>query len=219
MALPRVGRQGAGGHGPGGRGDPLRRSQPRGLNDNPIAIARAFEKILPSSGLADEAYARYAIAANQETTFLATFRAIAKKYPTQVPSKILDDLVASTPGQEGKWFAAAKDAGLYDEAIATLAQRTPCDPRTPTRAARDFAAAQPRFAVEAGLAALRWIAAGYGYEITGVDVLTACSSTLAAARNGGWVDETEARIRALIGGPRSTAKDRIAASLETRTIP
>jgi len=190
----------------------------RGLNDNPIAIARACEEILLSSSLADEAYARYAIAANQGTTFLATFRAIAKKYPTQVPAKILDDLVASTPGQEGKWFAAAKDAGLYDEAIA-LAQRTPCDPRTLTRTARDFAATQPRFAVEAGLAALRWITAGYGYEITGVDVLAACASTLAAARNGGWIDEIEGRIRALIAGPRSTAKDLIAASLGTRTIP
>jgi len=189
----------------------------RGLNDNPTAIARACEEILLSSGLADEAYARYAIAANQGTTFLATFRAIAKKYPTQVPAKILGDLVASTPGQEGKWFAAAKDAGLYGEAIA-LAHRTPCDPRTLTRAARDFAATQPRFAVEAGLAALRWIAVGYGYEITGVDVLTACSSTLAAARNGGWTDEIEGRIRALVAGPRSSAKDLIAASLGTRTI-
>jgi hypothetical protein len=187
-----------------------------GRNDNPIAIARACEEILLSSGLAEEAYARYAIAANQGTTFLATFRAIAKKYPTQAPAKVLADLVASTPGQEGKWFAAAKDAGLYDEAIA-LAQRTPCDRRTLTRAARDFAATNPQFAVEAGLAALRWIAAGYGYEITGMDVLAACSTTLDAARKGGWVDETEGRIRALVAGPRSTAKDLIAASLGTQT--
>jgi tetratricopeptide (TPR) repeat protein len=129
----------------------------RGLNDNPIAIARACEEILLSSGLAEEAYTRYAIEANQGTTFLATFRSIVKKYPTKAPAKILDDLVASTPGQEGKWFAAAKDARLFDAAIA-LAQRTPCDPRTLTRAARDFAATNPRFAVEAGLAALRWIA-------------------------------------------------------------
>ena len=83
----------------------------RALNDNPIAIARACEEILLASGLAEEAYTRCAIAANQRTTFLATFRAIARKYPTQVPAKVLDDLVASTPGQEGKWFAAAKDAG------------------------------------------------------------------------------------------------------------
>lgn len=138
----------------------------RGLNDDPVAVARACEETLLSSGLADEAFARYAIAANQGTTFLATFRAIAKKYPTQAPAKTLADLVASTPGQEGKCFAAAKDAGLYDEAIA-LARRRPCDPLTLTRAARDFAVTQPRFAVEAGLAALHWTTAGYGYEMTG----------------------------------------------------
>ena len=91
------------------------------------------------------------------------------------------------------------------------------DPRPLTRAARDFAATKPRFAVEAGLAALRWIAAGYGYEIMGLDVLAACSSTLDAARNGGMVDEAEGRIRALVAGPQSTAKDLIAASLGTRT--
>ena len=55
----------------------------RGLNDNPIAIARACEEILLTSGLADEAYARYAIEANQRTTFVATFRSIEKKYPTK----------------------------------------------------------------------------------------------------------------------------------------
>jgi tetratricopeptide (TPR) repeat protein len=58
------------------------------LNDNPISIARACEEILLSSGFADEAYARYAVEANQRTTFLATFRSIAKKYPAQAPAKI-----------------------------------------------------------------------------------------------------------------------------------
>jgi hypothetical protein len=57
--------------------------------------------------------------------------------------------------------------------------------------------------------------AGYGYEITGVDVLAACSSTLAAARNGGCMDEIEGRIRSLIIGPGLTAMDLIAASLGT----
>lgn len=101
---------------------------------------------------------------------------------------------------------------------ASTTRRSPCDPRTLTRAARGFAATKPRYAVEAGLAALRWIAAGYGYETTGLDVLAACSSTPDAARNGGGLDETEGRIRALIAGPRSTAKDLIAASPGTRTI-
>lgn len=191
----------------GRRADAIRYAEEsRGLNDNPAAIARACEEILLASGFADEAYARYAIAANQGTTFLATFRSIAKKYPTKAPAKILDDLVASTPGLEGKWFAAAKDAGLYDEAVA-LAKRTPCDPRTLTRAARDFATTNPRFAAEAGLAALRWIAAGYGYEITGLDVLSAYSSTIEAAKNCSAVDEVEGRIRELLAAPSSHAKD------------
>ena len=181
----------------------------RGLNDSPIAIARACEEILLSSGLADEAYARYAIAANQGTTFLATFRAIKKKYPTKPAAKILDDLVASTPGEEGKWFAAAKDAGLYDEAIA-LARRTPCDPRTLTRAARDFAVTNPRFAVEAGMAALGWIVAGYGYEITGADVLSAYSSTMDAAKNCNAVDEIESRVRGFLAAAQSPATNFVA---------
>jgi hypothetical protein len=99
-----------------------------------------------SSGLLDEAYRRYAIEANQGTTNLATFRAIAKKYPHKQPEEILRDLVASTPGAEGKWFAAAKDAGLFNVAIG-LATRSPTDPRTLTRAARDYAEKQPAFAL------------------------------------------------------------------------
>ena len=162
--------------------------------------------ILLSAGLADEAYSRYAIEANQGTTFLATYRSIAKKYPMKAPAQILNDLVASTPGQEGKWFAAAKDAGLYDEAIA-LAKRTPCDPRTLARAARDFAATNPEFAIEAGLTALHWIAAGYGYEITGLDVLAAYSGAMEAAKNAAAVDQTRNRIRELLAAGKSPSRD------------
>ena len=102
--------------------------------------------------MADEAYTRYAIEAKRGTTYLATFRAIVKKYPQKTKSEILNDLVESTPGEEGKWFAAAKSAGLYDEAIA-LANKTPCDPRTLTRAAKEEAATHPDFAVEAWVTA------------------------------------------------------------------
>jgi hypothetical protein len=101
----------------------------RGLNDPGWQIAQACEAILLSSGLADEAYRRYAIEANQGTTYLATFRAIARKYPDRPAEQILRDLIASTPGAEGKWFAAAKDAGLFAVA-AELATRSPTDPRT-----------------------------------------------------------------------------------------
>jgi len=93
-----------------------------GLNNNPESIAQACEEILLSSGMADEAYQRYAIAANHGTTYLSTFRAICKKYPHKSSGDILSDLVLSTPGEEGKWFTAAKDTGLYDLAIELAGQ-------------------------------------------------------------------------------------------------
>ena len=171
----------------------------RGLNDPGWQIAQACEAILLSSGLLDEAYRRYALEANQGTTHLATFRAIAKKYPDKQPEDILRDLVASTPGTEGKWFAAAKDAGLFAVA-AELATRSPTDPRTLTRAARDFADKQPDFALASGLAALRWISVGHGYEITGDDVLDAYSTvTQAAARAGVSLQCVNEHIGEIIG--------------------
>jgi hypothetical protein len=166
----------------------------RGLNEPDFMISKACEEILLSSGMAEEAYRRYAIEANLKTTYLAKFRAIVKKYPDKKPVDILKDLVISTPGDEGKWFAAAKSAGLYDEAIE-LANRTPCDPKTLTRAARDMAETEPRFAVEAGVAALRWLVKGYGYEITGLDVRAAYDYTMKAAENAGCKAETLPRMR------------------------
>jgi len=171
----------------------------RGVNESPIAIAQVCEEILLSSGMAEEAYNRYAIEANQKTTYLATFRAIAKKYPHKEPADILRDVVASTPGGEGKWFAAAKSAGLFDEAIE-LANRTPCDPKTLTRGARDMEVTEPRFAVEAGMAALRWLVEGYGYGITGLDVQAAYNHTMKAAENAGCEPETLERVRKLVSG-------------------
>ena len=112
-------------------------------------------------------------------------------------TQILDDLVAMTPGEEGKWFAAAKSAGLYDEAIA-LARRTPCAPQTLTRAASDFKEKNPAFATEAGITALHWLVEGYGYDITALDVASAYSHTMQAAQNAGCPQETKNRIRVIV---------------------
>jgi hypothetical protein len=168
------------------------------------AIDAVCEQILLSTGDIDDAYARYALTANRAGTYVAWFRAIAKKYPHKPAATILADLVQLTPGDEGKWFAAAKQAKLFDEAIA-LAKQTPCDPRTLTRAARDFAEKNPTFATEAGMAALYWLIRGRGYEITSADVWAACSNTMRAARNVGGGDEGRARIQALVrdAQPRS----------------
>jgi hypothetical protein len=170
---------------------------PHGLNDNPELIARTCEEILLSLGRSAEAYERYAIAAHRSTSRAAAYRTIARKYPEQPPAQILKDLIASTPGEEGKWFAAAKEVGLLKMAIE-LANQSPCDPKTLTRAARDFIDSNPVFALDAGLAALRWLGMGYGYEITGIDVRAAYSYTINAAERIGRRYEVQERIRALV---------------------
>ncbi|GGE65521.1 hypothetical protein [Massilia psychrophila] len=169
-----------------------------GLNAPLAAIAAFCEGVLLASGFADEAYSRYAIEATYATTHLATFKAIVKKYPGRPRETILRDLVASQPGQEGKWFAAAKDAGFFELAIE-LANSSPSDPRTLIRAARDFALERPEFALAAGMTGLRGIANGWGYDITGVDVLDAYAAVMAAASAGG-VDKArvKSRVRELI---------------------
>ncbi len=160
------------------------------------------EEILLSSGIVDEAYERYGLRAHRGGTYLATFRAVAKKYPDKPARQVLMDLVRSTPGEEGKWFAAAKEAGFYDEAIE-LASRTPCDPKTLTRAARDLIEVQPAFATQAGLLALTWLVQGYGYEFTSADVWAAHGITIKAAEKCGNASEMRERIRKLVAGNRS----------------
>jgi tetratricopeptide (TPR) repeat protein len=169
----------------------------RGMNAHPIAIATSCEAILLAAGRVDEAYRRYALVATRGTSYLATYRALARKYPQKPPEQLLRDLVATTPGDEGKWFATAKELGLFDEAIR-LANQGPCDPKTLTRAARDFTDRRPEFAVEAGVAALRWLVAGHGYEITSADVWSAYTNTMKAAEKAGRIAEVRDRIRKLV---------------------
>ncbi|MGC4049973.1 MAG: hypothetical protein QM757_11365 [Paludibaculum sp.] len=62
----------------------------RGLNQPDRSIDAACERILLSAGRTGEAYARYALTANESSTGLATFRAIVRKYPQRDPVGILD---------------------------------------------------------------------------------------------------------------------------------
>jgi tetratricopeptide (TPR) repeat protein len=187
----------------------------RGVNDSPVAIAIACEAILLASGRVEEAYRRYALAATHGTSHLATYRALARKYPQKRPEELLGDLVATTPGDEGKWFATAKELGLFGEAIR-LANQAPCDPKTLTRAARDFAGVRPEFAVEAGLAALHWLAEGHGYEITGADVWAAYTHTMKAAEQAGRAGDVRDRIRTLVA--RETYGERFVTRILGRTL-
>jgi hypothetical protein len=164
-------------------------------------VDRLCEEILLSSGLVDEAYGRYGLRANRGSTYLATFRAVAKKYPRKDVRQLLADLVWTTPGDDAKWFAAAKEAGLFEEAL-DLASRSPCDPKALARAARDFAEKQPAFALGAGLLSLQWLVAGYGYEVTSTDVWAAYTHTMKAAANAGNSAQTLERVNQLVGSER-----------------
>jgi len=86
-------------------------------------------------------------------------------------------------------------AGLTEEEI--IADYPPLTAED-IQAARDYAEKQSAFAMGAGLLALHWLVEGYGYEITGADVLAAYTSTLAAAKMQGAEVETKARIRRIV---------------------
>ncbi|MCG8460551.1 MAG: hypothetical protein MI919_30080 [Holophagales bacterium] len=188
----------------GRKADALRLAESsRGPWSSDLEIDRLGEEILLSSGLVDEAYRRYGLAANRAGTYLATFRAVARRYPSKTPETILEDLVETTPGEEGKWFAAAKSVGLLDRAL-DLARRSPCDPKTLTRAARDFSTENPRFAVESGLLALHWLIEGHGYEVTAADVWAAYDATEIAATQLGEREAVLQFIRDLVGRSRGS---------------
>jgi len=181
-----------------------------GRSDSPAAMARTCEEILLEAGRRDEAYQRYALQATRRSSRLATFRAIATTYPDRDKEGILNDLIRSTPGEEEKWFATARHLGLHDLAVV-LANRSPCDPRTLNRAARDHLADHPRFALEVSLAALRWLAEGWGYEITSADIHAARACAVEAAEALGESDRTLARIREAVAseGPPAVFVRRI----------
>ena len=61
-----------------------------------------------------------------------------------------------------------------------------------------MSANEPRFALETGIAAIRWLVEGYGYEITGLDVQEAYRCTIKAAENAGCVPEVIERIKKLV---------------------
>jgi hypothetical protein len=168
----------------------------RGLNQPDSVIDQACEEILISSGLHEEAYRRYGLSAAVGNSYIARFRSVAKRYPMKDKAQILSDFIATTPGEEGKWFATAKELELYDLALE-LANRSPCDPKTLTRAARDYLYTEPAFALGSAIAALRWLSEGWGYEVTSIDVVEAYDRAMDAAAKLNMVDDVNERIRQL----------------------
>jgi len=187
----------------GKKGDAIKYAKAScGLNDSQTAIDQACEEILLSSGLFEEAYRLYALMVNRGGTNLATFRSIVKKYPMKDPHEILQDLIESMPGEEGKWFATAKSLGLLPLALK-LAHRSPCEPKTLNRAARDYLDKNPKFALGVAIASLHWLVEGWGYEITGSDVYSAYEYAMQAAESLGVTDQVKADIVKIVSADNS----------------
>ncbi len=176
-----------------------------GINTPKAALARFAEETLLQAGRRADAYEHHAIDANQANSRLATYRALAKKYPQIEPNRLLGDLIASTPGDEGKWFAAAKSLKRFDLAMK-LVWRSPCDPKTLTRAARDHLNGEPAFATEVALAALHWISGGHGYDLTGQDVRDPYRYAQEGARMLGQEERVSLRLRPILTGDGPTRR-------------
>lgn len=61
----------------------------------------------------------------------------------------------------------------------------------------------PQFALGAAMASLKWLAYGWGYEITGLDVLEAYKLALAVAKRLGVSAEVKNNIRKIIAADQS----------------
>jgi hypothetical protein len=183
----------------------------QGRNDDAIALAdslrghwtpdgavnRLCERILLEAGRVEEAYQRFGLISHTQSTYIGTFRAVAKAYPSIPREQLLSDLIKLSPGDEGKWFTAAKELRMFELALK-LVRNSPCDPKTLTRAARAHLDREPEFAEGAGFAALRWLVLDFGYEITSLDVWAAYHATLNAAEKLGHGDKVKASIRELV---------------------
>ncbi len=164
-------------------------------------IARFAEEELLKAGRRAEAFNQYALLANQANSNLSTFRALTKKYPELAKDRLLNHLIASTPGEPGKWFATAKTLKLFEQATR-LAWSSPCDPKTLNRAARDHLKTQPGFALQCALASLHWMSLGHGYELTGMDVQDAHRFALEAAATTQQTEQAHTTIEQVLAADR-----------------
>ncbi len=184
--------------------------------DQPLSmIDQACEEILISSGRQEEAYLRYGLSAARGNSYIARFRSVAKRYPTKDKTQILSDLIATTPGKEGKWFATAKELELYELALE-LANRSYSDPKTLTRAARDYLDSAPEFALGSAMAALRWLSEEWGYEVTRTDVIEAYDRALEAASKLNKVADVTGEIQRFLGHNNRSSTVYVRQSLRSR---
>ena len=170
---------------------------PHGNDDR--RIDRFCEDVLIKSGRTEEAYRRYGLTTVTGPTYLSMYRETVKRYPDRDRRQVLLDLIEAR-GQRGKWFAAAKDAGFVDIALLCARDFT-AEPATLVRAARVFAAKEPKFAAEIGLLALERLLNGSGYDPGVSLVQEAFGHLMSAASRIGAQDWARQQAQRLTEGP------------------
>lgn len=164
---------------------------------HPYAIAAFCEQLLLDAGRTEEAYRNYGLH-TRATNYLTTFRNLCKRYPQMDKARILLDLINSSPGEEGKWFAAARSIGELRLAVR-LAQDGPCAPSTMMTAVKDLRAKHPEVAFELACAALRGMDLGWAYELDTSDYSRAKLAATELAEQLGRQDEVESLLRSFTG--------------------
>lgn len=164
------------------------------------SILEFCERVLLEAGREEEAYREYGLLIHRGNTYLATYRAMVKRYPGRDPEQVLRDLIETSLEKE-KWFAAARQAGYLD--IARYCARSGLvEPKTLVTAARDTLESDPGFSYEIALRALDLMLRGYGYELAVIDILPAFKILFQAADAMGVSDWAAANVRELLArGP------------------
>lgn len=168
-------------------------------------IAVTCESILLAHDFRQRAYQEFAIIANQRQNHLHTFRALAAKYPEIAPEKIFEDLIHSTPGEEGKWFRVAYELRFFQLAVE-IAQHASCDPKTLLRVATEQLSVDPSFAQALALACLRCLSQGYGVAVTANDVYKAYDIAMQAVTSEKEKKRMIAILRQYSEGPNAAAQ-------------
>jgi hypothetical protein len=180
-------------------------------------IDRFCERVLINAGHSDQAYQRFGLRAANGPTFLAIYRATVRSYPDRHKRQILLDLIA-VRNQPGKWFAAAKSTGFLDVALECAASHD-AEPATLVRAARDYRAREPRFAIQVALLALRHLLAGGGYEPNVSLVPEAADYLLDAAKRIGAEPWAREQAEQLAEEPCPPGQEPMQRALMTRLAP
>lgn len=181
----------------GRRAEALRRIREIPADHRGQAAERVAEAILLESGMEEEAWTHHALRAAEDGSRVRWLRTLRERYPRRTPEAILDRLVATTPGSEGRWFAAARQAGMLDAALA-LAERTPAEPATLITAVKNHAESDPAFAHACGRLAAEGLAAGHAFDPDKIDVDALAWGLVRAARAlGREVESDEPLLEAM----------------------